>query len=375
MSASCRALSLVGWLAVVVIAACGRLSGIDDKVLVGSVVPSASVDGIPPRPAIGPGDGSGETLGFAARRVWLGGLDPASGKPAPGAWRRMGFNLDGERTSLQQSADGSSSCKRAPMSELSVQEDGDDGRDNAFGSQLLPLLPLIHPSFSGLEARLNESIEQVGWPAPMVTINDLDRGANDGQVYLGVFLVEVEGPADSRWENMTRVVYDIRSTLGGTPTSRFSFSRGYTNNNTLVSGDFDENFEAAMLLPFEPATDALVVHPRKIVLTLEMDASHRRIKSSTIAGVLDVDDLTAAMLPIVRNSGAYCGAPGEEKLRGLIARAADLRVGSEGALERDPGAPCNAISFGFLLEWEPSKFPKEQEYRYAPQLKDACPEE
>lgn len=356
----------------VALASCGRLAEIDDKVLIQTpgVSPGARPPGRPTRTSGGPE----EILAFASRRIWLGGLDPGTGEKQNGVWRRMGYDLDGRTTTLEESAEGRDSCLRSREASLDVQRDGEDGRDNAFGAKLLGLLPLIDPSFATVERRLNESIERQGWPVFLVVLRELSQGPDDEQSAMGLYLARNEGFGEDPWTDIKRSVYDYRSSRNGSLLSIFNRFHGYMTGDTFVSGDLAEISPDPLLFPFDPATDSLRVRPRRLVLTMELDRTHREVRSSVMAGVLAVEDLVQALVPLVKDLGSpgFCGADREQRLEEILSRAADLRVNERDELEFDPQKPCNAISFGFHLEWQQTVLPIQQEYDYPPELEDRC---
>jgi hypothetical protein len=56
--------------------------------------------------------------------------------PTTGAWKQMGFNLDGKVTT----ATSTDVCQLVAGAEPAEQDDGQDGIDNSFGENICPIL-------------------------------------------------------------------------------------------------------------------------------------------------------------------------------------------------------------------------------------------
>src|SRR5215216_1887071 len=111
-------------------AACQAIVGIDDKQLDpsyggdgGGKLEAGDVDaggpsGLDPRPPPRPpgspvASGKGATRWFAARRIFLGTVDPDTQQKEISAWKRIGHDIDGECTTAEISnSDTSASCKK-----------------------------------------------------------------------------------------------------------------------------------------------------------------------------------------------------------------------------------------------------------------------
>jgi hypothetical protein len=89
-----------------------------------------------------PATGIGGSVVLAIHRLWLGDatLDDA---PSPDAWKTYGFDLDG-KTSTEQSADLCQPLKGAKTED--IHPDGEDGIDNSFGKNLVPLFLDLSPT-------------------------------------------------------------------------------------------------------------------------------------------------------------------------------------------------------------------------------------
>ena len=382
MSRGHRALALLAC-----VAGCGRLIDLDDKTLLPPPVeaPSAWSSQLPTRPPPGSGDDvEGEYLAFAARHVWVGTSEPTTHAPSPSAWRTFGFDLDGEATSLAQSAMGTACCQRGAGSSPDVLVDGEDGRDNALAARLLPLLALIHPTLGAIEPRLNDALDQQKPLTFLAVLRDLSPGTDDAHVSLGLFTGYVGDGDGSRyategehptWQGIERIQPDYRTTRSGSVVDALTLIDGYLTGDTFVSNDLDASVGGPILLPFDPENDGLLLHARRLVLSITLSRDHHEALSATLAGAFDVADLAHALLPLARARGYLpaCGKDGEGQLAALIVQAADLRFGDSGALVRDPSQPCNAVSFGWHLDLQREALPQARDYAYPPTVTSDCP--
>src|SRR4029079_18094389 len=86
-----------------------------------------------------PASGTTETV-IAIRKLFLGETDPATGTADNTAWKKIGYNLDG----IVSTKNGTNHCKvQAGGSKSAIQTDGDNGIDNSFGSNLVPIISTL----------------------------------------------------------------------------------------------------------------------------------------------------------------------------------------------------------------------------------------
>ena len=103
---------------------------------------------LPPRPT-GTGVAASGSVVLAVSRIDFGDTD-SSGLPSGTAWQHLGLNIDGKVTS----ACSTDVCTQVPGSSLQVQVDGDDGIDNSFGSQLMPIIDTVDANFDTVATKL-----------------------------------------------------------------------------------------------------------------------------------------------------------------------------------------------------------------------------
>ncbi|MCA9624350.1 MAG: hypothetical protein KC731_35250 [Myxococcales bacterium] len=301
----------------------------------------------PPGPpeGAGPGDGTGVT--FAVNQLFLGDTN-ASGSPDPEAWKDLGYDLDGDKSTKEST----NLCKPAAgASPGSVYPDGNDGIDNAFGKILLPLITSIAPDAS---TSVNEAIADGDFTI-MMNLSNLGSGANyvdiKAGLYAGVTLVDDMGnpltptftPADM-WPVAPELLVDPNC-MTQPCESKVSFPTSYVNENTWVSGT-----PGTIDLSLGVAGFALTLKITNAVITMDMDSDHGGAKNGVIAGVIPVEPLVAELKKIAGSFDmSLCSGSTFESIADQIRQASDML--QNGAL--DSSKTCDAISVGLGFTAKP----------------------
>lgn len=281
---------------------------------------SAMVHCVQPPPAT-PGAlvASGATATFAIDSVTFG---PGTGDSL------TGLDLDGL---VFVNTHSSGHCISRPGADpLLVVRDGPGGLDDAFGNVLVPPLDAV-----GFTARLQQAIAS-GIGTHALVLEKLGDGADE--LLSGIpmtRLVPVVGatdggpvPAPSEWSTYT---WDR---LADVPVT--SFPNGYVAGDTWVSGP-PQDIVFIVRLGDPPAEVRLRLHRGQIVARLSDD--HTRITDGTLAGVLGVDELKAALVA--------CAAsllPASD-IGALVDRAADIMIDGT---QRET-AICDGVSLGLAF--------------------------
>lgn len=340
------------WRVIRGVAALGLLAGCSDLLGIEQKVQTSQASGGGARPPERPSQaaqGTPRKLAFAARKFYFGAIEPGTGEPNPDAWRRIGFDLDGRATS----ASGGNTCQN-PIGDPSLMQDGEEGRDNNWGAQLIPAFGGFGGTVESTEEGTNRSIE-VGGPTLVVTLSDLHEGPDDSSVQLGLYVsAPMEPEATPVWNGSTSWPIDARTVEPGSMVPKMRFAKGYMNGNTVVSGDFGAPADAPFLMPFDPSIGVLALSPLTFTLTLELDDAHTRVRSSTLSMVLRIGDMVGALHYYAVKFGALtCGGLG--LLDSMLRPYADLRADAPDF--QDPTRDCDAMSVAFELDWEPVALP------------------
>ncbi len=281
---------------------------------------------------------------FVIHAIHLGDeKDPVSAKPD---WYELGYDIDGKTTT----AVSTDVCTQAQDANKKNMADGNNGIDNSFGENLVPVLAAIatNPSATETAAIMN------GTYTLMIDLKGLDE-ANlsqtatglHGQVFgavpfnqgpnaqgaLPTFTTSDNWPLDPAF--VTTGIAD-GGALANPVVSTEVFSSAYIANGTFVG--FADEVSIAVAV----GGAAMVLPVRHAVITFTNGGTHAT--SGVLAGVILTTDLVNAFAGSAGNINAsFCpGSATFQTLVTTIEQAADImHDGSNVA-----GTPCDAVSIG-----------------------------
>jgi hypothetical protein len=379
------------------VAQCQVIAGVEDKqldpkYLAGSggneadvALPEAAPEAGPrpnrPPPRPGGWNPGGVRRWFAARRIFIGSIDPDS-PPAQAvhddkAWRRFGHDLDGECTTLAQSkSDTSAVCKKPPGAAADSLEDGENCRDNAAGRLVAVGTQVLSSDF---ELKLHKKLEAGQSATFLLELSDLGSGPDDPEVP-GALFVTLPHPSPPLWDGSDVLAIDARSvapldTDGGEPdaaadaeagtvseagadadaeaavptapiVSRYEFPNGYLAGNVWVSGDFNQTAMELPLFIFGSITPAEVL---AINLEIELDAEHTRALWSTMSVVTSRNVLDTRFRPIAYEMVGCIDFLATTFMDQYLFPAMDLAEQPTSFV--DPSGACSALALGFGFDW------------------------
>jgi hypothetical protein len=268
----------------------------------------------PPLPSTAPApDGAGHVT-FAISKLLVGDRDRDGQQDTEQGWKQYGFDLDNTVSPACPPDPFAGLCiprEGAPVA--LVHTDGDDGIDNAFGKNLLPLLLALDSTFGdALDARVYAGAPLGKTPAY--------NGADTWPV---------------RPESLNNPADLSSATLAATDT--------YVVGNTWVG-----RFHGELTIAFVWAKQTLHLHINNPVISMDLDAARTGATNGTIAGILDTADLVAeATETALRVDDTLCPtSPTTQSIVAAITQASDIL--SNGS--QDPTLPCDGISVGFGFE-------------------------
>jgi hypothetical protein len=296
-------------------------------------------------------------VAFVARRFYLGARDPETEGVDSSAWKRIGFDIDGVDTHLDRALSVSpGTCRRNVGSRSDALLDGDGGRDNNFGSQFLELAGEFVAGPGALELDMSDAANR-GHPTLEVVLRDLADGPEDTEVDVGLFATVRRGVPS--WAELHSFPLDGRSVEPGTVIPALRFPRAYMTNHVVVVGALHDRPPAPFIFPFTRGVQAVSLNPLSLLLTLELDPGHHAVVRSTLAMVLDTDDVARLVAPTVVAWGLdACTTDGGVALMGLLHPLADLSSTRSAFLDRTGATSCDAMSFAMDVGWEQSKIPQ-----------------
>ncbi len=381
--------------ATVAAASCQTLAGIDEKELDpkysdSGVVPldgpaeatwdagpplNGSSATVPPRPTGQPiASGTGVKRWFAARRIFLGTVDPATEKKDDSAWRRIGHAIDSEDTTQAISiANASKVCKRPSAASDESLVDGENGRDNGAGRVLAYGSQFLSADFElGLEADLESGDK----PTMILMLEDLDPGSDDPYVP-GALLVSAVNPGQNpKWNGSDdfwideKTIADPSAEAGadaGADASiqdagdadsqpeataksviepRYLFPKGYLKNNIWVSGEIGSS---PAQLPMFVLKGLTIVDAETVTLAVELTPLHDAAVRSTLSAVASKATLEAEFYPLAQQM-VGCNDTLAALFMGQFLLPA-MDVANNPPSFENSGQPCDALGIGFAFDW------------------------
>jgi len=283
----------------------------------------------PPPGPMQPANGTG-VVTFAMSAILWGNTDP-DGTPDSDAWQQYGYNIDGVDPS-----DVAAFCQPPQGgSATSAHEEGIDGIENAFGHNVLALLPSNTTVCLNLCCGIYEpftillSLDQLGagssydpLPSGVASGTELDVDAGN----CGIAIPHFDGT-------------DVWSVFQGTSES---LPTSYLVNDTWVSGPIARLSLMYQGLGTDPDPPMVIdiVHAR---ITMKLDPTHGTATAGVISGVIPTADLQQSLMTLAgTTSTSLCTAPVLQNLLVSIAQASDIM--QDGT--QDPTKTCDGISIG-----------------------------
>lgn len=371
--------------------ACQTLAGIEDKELdpkyldAGAVVIDGAAEAgwdattgpngasaIPPERPAGPAvpSGKGVTRWFAARRIFLGTVDPTTGTKDDTAWQRIGHAIDSENTTQAISiANASKVCKRPPSAADESLTDGEDGRDNGAGRVLAYGSQFLSKDF---ELGLHADLESGDKPTMVLMLSDLDPGSDDPYVPGALLVTAVNPGQNPKWNGSDDFWIDSKTVLGseagapdaGTPEAgvdageadtpppepvvpRYTFPKGYLKGNVWVSGDLGDSPGP---MPMYVLNGITIVNTATITLAVELSPLHDGAVRSMLSAVAGKATLETEFLPLAKELVSCNDTLASLFMNQFLLPAMDL-ANAPPSFEK-PAAQCDALAIGFAFDWE-----------------------
>ncbi len=276
---------------------------------------------------------STESKFYALKTIQLGDADRA-GAPSPTAWKKYGYDVDG-LTSTDKSTDH---CKLKSSAPTKVKLDGDEGTDNSFGANILPIITTAAPDAAkSINDNLNSGaftviIEAKGLDgAPEQTNTGLS-----GQLFAGGKLATApKWDGTDEFAVLPGLLKDGASIAGG---SKVTFGDSYINKGIFVSGS-----DATVTLSLSVGGAALDLTINKATISFKKPASGVLASEGTISGVLATEQLISELKKVAgRFASALCDGSTFENIASQIRQASD--IGKDGS--NAAGSDCDGISIG-----------------------------
>jgi hypothetical protein len=302
----------------------------------GAVTDPTEVGKIPPaKPDAPPAAGTDSTV-LAISQLFLGDTD-RSGLTDAQAWKKFGFNLDG----IISSSKGTNHCKPVEgATKTMVQPDGENGIDNSFGANLVPVIGALA---SNPSETISQSIDEGSFTI-MVRLDKLeDPAAKPNQTAIAASLY---GGADlgaaPTWSgNDEWPVLPELLNGGNIDDPKIKFPDSYLAGGNWVSGSATLLNLTLSISGFELS---LAIQKAQIEMKVSGVGASASATEGTIGGVLATEQLIAELKKVAGNFDAsLCASSAFEGIAAQIRQASDImQDGTNG----DPSKTCDGISIG-----------------------------
>ena len=264
---------------------------------------------------------------FVAHQISLGDVGPDGGAD-PNAWATVGANIDGQETG----ADSGSSCTLYDGASTTVQIDGDDGIDNSFAKNVLPIFASM--GASNFSASLTQSIES-GGPTLMIDLDGMTDDSVQTATSIDAQLLSVVKSGRPAWDGSDDWSVYMSSLIDGAISKG---ARARFSSSSITAGAWSNGVpgDVPLTLAFGGVSIDVVVHHAQVSFH-HVSAHHA--SGGVVAGVIDTSEFLAALQPVFKQIGA-CGYT--YVLDPEIEAASDIL--DDGT--NKSGVACNAISIG-----------------------------
>jgi hypothetical protein len=276
---------------------------------------------------------------LAFSKLYVGDTD-TSGTQTLGAWRAFGDNIDGL---VSTSAGDAALCKRVAGASSSAQQDGNNGIDNTFGYNILPIFINTVPGYS---TKVNAALVASA-STNIVRVEKLDGDASAIDLR-AAFLGGGPTPAPSfNGNDVWPITYDSLVAngpcCGNINAPRVVFAASQITNSVWTSGE--ATGVGALNVPLFGAGTSIEI--RKLRLRMTIAADGKSATSGILSGVLPTEALIAAFRASAPSlSSVFCSKSTVDGVAQQLRQASDiLQDGTQ-----DPSKTCDGISIGLGFE-------------------------
>jgi hypothetical protein len=259
------------------------------------------------------------------------------GNEPSGEWKTVGLNLDG-LVSDELSTDV---CLPSSGGDpATAYPDGNDGIDNSFGKNLLPLLQALSPDWqAGVEMALAEG--RFSAMVKMYCLPDTGDAALVSKVFNGTDLGAVPlFDGTDEWPVAPEIL--------GNPVDPESSTLVF-ENSSVVGSAFDsgsgETFVLTVPITFNNQTALLKLTLYGARVTMDLSDDRRSATNGIIAGVLNTEEVVDQVKKIAFIEG-LCEEATYQQILTTIRRASDILADGT----QDPTMTCDGMSFGLRFE-------------------------
>lgn len=275
---------------------------------------------------------------FAVSKFDFGDLDSA-GSPSTTAWKTRGLNIDGKVTCEASR----NVCTPVAGATRYSQIDGNDGIDNSFGENLLPIILEINPQYSGYA----NALIRKGAGTLLFELDGLGAFASSSRLP-GALLRALPTSQSLHWDGSDARDVDSVTVVGGDPSRPLAIvPNAFMNDRVWVSGPASAAAYLDLQVTSGGAGSSSGFLPpiplQHVQVAMSVAAGNGAVTSGTVSGVLRTADArTWVSLWAQSVSTSFCYASAGEAITSSIEQASDIM--EDGSNE--PGKTCDGISVG-----------------------------
>jgi len=251
-----------------------------------------------------------------------------------GEWKSVGFNIDG----LVSTGVSKDVCKPiAGAVPTTPYPDGDNGIDNSFGKNLLPLILSLYPNWV---SDINNGITG-GYFTSLLKMECLPP-EGDVPLFTSRLFGATELPMNPKWDGTD--MWPISPELLSDPMDPNS-STVVFENSSVLGQKYDSGTGETFILtvPLKTMTDTtsikLTLYAARTTMTLAAD--RKSATDGTIGGVLNTEEFVAEIKKVGYLLG-LCDTTLFNDLLNTVRQASDILVDGT----QDPNKECDGISMG-----------------------------
>ncbi|MDI1444851.1 hypothetical protein [Polyangium sp. 6x1] len=288
----------------------------------------------PPEETAGAAACEGPGKVMAMSQIFLGDTKRDGTSDPTNGWKSFGYDLDGRATTKASVG----LCKpRAGGSPAAVYPDGEEGRDNSFGKNILPVILGLS---NDLSVQANQAIAD-GEFTIMLDMSTLGTSADcnslSTKLYGGANLgATPKWDGTDPWPLLPELLNDTSD-----PTSaKIVFPKSYVVKNTWVSGT-----KGTVKLSLSISGFTIALDINSAVITVDLDADRNGGTNGTIAGVIETEALISEISKVAAAfDESFCDpmSPTLQSILNQIRQASDIM--KDGT--QDPAVECDGISIG-----------------------------
>ena len=284
---------------------------------------------LPPDPNGPPPDGTGPVV-LAISNLYYGDTN-RDGSSAADAWKQYGLNIDAKVTG-RTSTD---ICTPALGASRCAMLDGENGIDNSFGENLLPI---IVTTFGSSASQQGNAALLAGGPTTLVRFDGLGAGSDYSPL---AGLVYHAAPASTpKWDGTDVRDVDMASVVSGSLSSPVLALGGYMNGRTWVGAPPG----GTMLVDLHLTAGGHLGPPlplSHVQIAMLVDPNNGSASGGVLSGILAPDD-AVAWAHDMAGWASLCSASAFDSIAQQILQTSDIMMDGT----NEPGQACNGISFG-----------------------------